>query len=144
MKQTQITPELYEQVKAMVLAEQRAINKAKAEDRAVRAAERERRRKVFEEENAKAQAMFEETRHKFTPLLVQRYKNTFINGCRSLYDIINLKFSEAVNVALRTLGYWNVLDAYRDNKAEEANRLAGEILDAMLKTKNSIRRNNHV
>ena len=55
MEQTQITPELYEQVKAMVLAEQRA--KAKA-----REAERIARHKAFEEENAKAQAMFEPTR----------------------------------------------------------------------------------
>ncbi|MCM1296901.1 MAG: hypothetical protein NC311_15285 [Muribaculaceae bacterium] len=133
MEQVQITPELYEQVKAMVLAEQKATAKAIAEERAARAAEREKRRKAYKEEKAKAQSMFEETRQKFTPLLVQRYRNTFINGCRSLYDIINLKFSEAVNLALRTLGYWNALDAYRDNKADEANKLVGEILDAMIK-----------
>lgn len=126
MEQVQITPEIYEQVKAMVLAEQRATAKAKA-------AERAERRRVIEEEQAKAKAMFEPTRCKYTPLLAQRYKNTFINGCRSLYDVINVKFAEATNVALRTLGYWNVLDAYRDNKAEEANKLASEILDAMLK-----------
>ena len=126
MEQTQITPELYEQVKAMVIAEQRAKAKARAEARA-------ERNRAFNEENAKAQAMFEETRQKYTPLLAQRYKNTFMNGCRSLYDVINIKFAEARDVALRTLGYWNALDAYRDNKAEEANKLVGEILDAILK-----------
>ena len=126
MEQVQITPELYEQVKAMVLKEQRETAKA-------RATARMERRKAFEEENAKAQTMFEATRQKYTPLLAQRYKNTYINGCRSLYDVINLKFAEAKDVALRTLGYWNALDAYRDNKAEEANKLVSEILDAMLK-----------
>ena len=126
MEQVQITPELYERVKELVLKEQREKAKAKA-------AERERRRKAVEEEQAKAQAMFEPTRRKYTPLLAQRYKNTFISGCRSLYDVVNVKFAEARNLALRTLGYWNVLDAYRDNKAEEANELVSEILDAMLK-----------
>lgn len=126
MEQVQITPELYERVKELVLKEQREKAKAKA-------AERAERRKAVEEEQAKAQAMFEPTRRKYTLLLAQRYKNTFISGCRSLYDVINVKFAEARNLALRTLGYWNVLDAYRDNKAEEANELAGEILDAMLK-----------
>ena len=124
--ETQITPELYEQVKAMVLAEQRATAKA-------RAAERAEQRKAFEEENAKAQAMFEPTKRKYTPLLVQRYKNTFMSGGRPLCEIIDAKLAEAKTIALRTLGYWNVLDAYRDNKAEEANKLVGEILDAMLK-----------
>ncbi len=126
----QITPELYEQVKAMVLAEQKATKSAEAK---ARAAERAERRKAFEEESKRAQAMFEPTRLKFTPLLARRYQNTYMNGCRSLYDIITTKLAEATNAALRTLGYWNVLDAYRDNKAEEANKLAGEILDAMLK-----------
>lgn len=126
MEQVQITPELYEQVKAMVIAEQRA--KAKA-----REAARIERRKAFEAENARAQNMFEETRQKYTPLLAQRYKNTYINGCRSLYDVINIKFAEAKDLALRTLGYWNALDAYRDNKAEEVNKLVCEILDALLK-----------
>lgn len=121
----QITPELYEQVKAMVLAEQKATAKE-------RAAERAERRKAFNEENAKAQAMFEPTKRKYTPLLVQRFKNTFSGG-RSLYEIIDAKLTEAKSIALRTLGYWSMLDAYRDNKAEEANQIAGEILDAMLK-----------
>lgn len=127
MEQTQITPELYEQVKAMVIAEQQAKAKARAEARA-------ERNRAIEEEQAKAQAMFDETRQKYTPLLAQRYKNTFMNGCRSLYDVINIKFAEARDAALRTLGYWNALDAYRDNKAEEANELVGEILDAILKS----------
>ena len=124
--ETQITPELYEQVKAMVLAEQRATSKA-------RAAERAEQRRAFEEENAKAQAMFEPVRRKYTPLLVQRYKNTFMSGGRSLYEIIDAKLAEAKTIALRILGYWNAIDAYRNNKAEEANQVASEILDAMLK-----------
>ncbi len=129
MKQ-QITPELYEQVKAMVLEEIKATNKAKAQERAAVRAER---RKAFEQDRAKAEAMFEPTRLKYTPLLAQRYRNTFISGGRSLYDIISSKLAEAQDIAIRTLGYWNVIDVYRDNKAEEANHIAGEILDAMLK-----------
>lgn len=126
MEQTQITPELYEQVKLMVLAEQRETAKAKA-------AERAERYKALAEEDKKAQAMFESTRKKYTPLLVQRYKNTFVSGGRSIYELIDARLTEAKNIALRTLGYQNAIDAYRDNKADEANKLAGEILDAMLK-----------
>ena len=126
MEQTQITPELYEQVKAMVLAEQQATAKA-------RAAERAARRRAIEEEYAKAQAMFEPTRRKYTPLLAKRYQKTFMSGGRSLYDIIDAKLTEAKTIALRTLGYWNAIDAYRDNKADEANQVASEILDALLK-----------
>lgn len=126
MEQGQITPELYEQVKAMVLAEQRATAKAKA-------AERAERYKALMAEDKKAQAMFEPTRKKYTPLLVQRYKNTFVSGNRPIYELIDARLTEAKNMALRTLGYWSAVDAYRDNKAEEVNKLAGEILDAMLK-----------
>ncbi len=130
MEQVQITPELYEQIKAEVLAEYKATNKAKAKERA---AERMERSKAFAEENRKAEAMFEPTKVKYTPLLAQRFKNTFMSGGRSLYDIISTKLAEAQDIAIRTLGYRDVLDAYRDNKAEEANKIASEILDAMLK-----------
>lgn len=126
MEQTQITPELYEQVKAMVLAEQKATAKA-------RAAERAERYKALTEEEKKAQAMFDATRIKYTPLLVERYKNTFVSGNRPIYELIEARLTEATNMALRTLGYRNALDAYRDNKAQEANQIAGEILDAMIK-----------
>lgn len=118
----QITPELYEQVKAMVLEEQRATNKARAKER----------EKAHREELEQVRAMFEPTRLKYTPLLAQRFKNTFTTG-RTLYDIIDSKLAEAERIAVRTLGFYSNVDAYRDNKAEEANKLASEILDALLK-----------
>lgn len=121
MEQT-ITPEIYEQVKAMVLQEIKATNKARAEAR----------QRARQEEAEGVKRAFEPLRLKYTPLLAERFRNSFSPGM-SLYDIIDGKLEQAIRIAIRTLGYYSMLDVYRNNKAAEANQIASEILDAMLK-----------
>lgn len=118
----QITPEIYEQVKAMVLQEIKATNKARAE-------ERQRARKEEAENIRKA---FEPIRLKYTPLLSERFGNSYSPG-KTLFDLIDSKLDQALRIAVRTLGFYSLTDVYRNNKADEANKLASQILDTMIK-----------
>lgn len=133
MEQAQITPELYEQVKAMVLEEQRATNRAKAKARQqAREEEWKREAEAKRQENEAVNAIVEPFRYKYTPKLAKRYENTFMSGGRSLYDIINAKLDEAVNIALRTVGIHSVSGAYRFGELDKVIQMASEILDAQL------------
>lgn len=121
MNTEQITPELYEQVKAMVLEEIEATKKAKAEAR--------KAARIESKEQAKK--LFDPLRRKYTPLLVRKLRNSMPNG-RSLEDRVEHEFWQVTRLALRTIGEFDEKSAYQNNKSEEANRVAGEILDAML------------
>lgn len=122
MKQAQISPEIYELVKVQVLAEMKATNKARADER-----KRER-----DEERESVRKMFEPVRHKYTPLLAQQYRSTFASG-RTLYDVIESRINEAIRIAIRTVGFFNEFDVYRNGKTDEVTQMASEILDAILK-----------
>lgn len=133
MNNTQITPELYEQVKAMVLEEIKANNRAKAKAReAERIAAHKRECEAKAKEEAEINNIVDPFRFKYTPLLAKRYERTFVSGTRSLYDVISIKLNEAVNTALQTIGIHSVVGAYRLGKLEEVIQMSGAILDAII------------
>ena len=52
---------------------------------------------------------------------------------KTLFDLIDSKLDQALRIAVRTLGFYSLTDVYRNNKADEANKLASQILDTMIK-----------
>lgn len=134
MEQVQISPEIYEQVKAMVLNEQRETARERARQR--EEARKEARRLAAEREERERnaiKAIVDPFRYKYTPLLAKRHERTFVSGGKPLYDIIHAKLDEAMTTALRTVGIYSVSGAYRCGELERAIQIASEILDAMLK-----------
>lgn len=120
MEQTQITPELYAQVKAMVLEEQREARRVKAQENARLRHEIGR--------------FWEPTLKKYTPLLAAKYRNVITN--QPLDQVVADKLTEVKKMALHSVGEWNATDAYKHDKADEVNRIAGEIIDAIINKEN--------
>lgn len=117
MEQTQITPELYEQIKAEVLAEIKATNRARA--------------KAREAERIAAMNMFATTVRKYWTLLYTKYVGRVAPNVR-VEDTVEYKLQKAKYAALRSVGEFSEVDAYRHGKAEEANKALSEILNAMV------------
>ena len=106
----------YESIKAMVIAEQRAERKARAEERA-----------RIEHE---AWHMFDTTEKKYLPLLIAKYgKRTGNYDC---VDVFEQKIYDAIRATLGILKERNRKTAYLNGKTEEANEILAQLLEQML------------
>lgn len=110
-----ISKEVYEYVRAQVLAEQKA------------------RRKESERQRQQAYAMFDELKEKFFPRLICKYTQKFGNRVYDAEACARRQIENAEQGALYTLGERNCITAYKHGKAEEANEIASQILEEVLK-----------
>lgn len=122
MEQT-ITPEIYEQVKAMVLQEIKATNKA-------RAVERKRKAEAERKESASIDLQLLPLKAKYVPLFAKRYEKTFFSGNKPLYQVIEGKIQEALTVALHMLRLSSVREAYRIGRLDEVIATTYKVLDS--------------
>ena len=122
MEQT-ITPEIYEQVKAMVLQEIKATNKA-------RAVERKRKAEAERKESASIDLQLLPLKVKYVPLFAKRYEKTFFSGNKPLYQVVEGKIQEALTVALHMLRLSSVREAYRIGRLDEVIATTYKVLDS--------------
>lgn len=119
MNKTQVKPELYEQVKAMVLAE--------IEERGKK---RERAEKIQEA----VKTAFEPTRRKYYPLLARAYK--YAVSCPGehldISNLVTVRYNEIMRLALSVVGESNERSAYLHGKAGEVNVIIDELLTALI------------
>ncbi len=116
----EISKEVYEAVKAQVLEEQKE--------------ERRERQKQRNEIREKAFELFKETRDKYYLPLVEKYEHEkFAKGYTS--DVIERWYEEAEKMALYKLKERNRETAYLHGKKEEANLIAAQILETMIRSK---------
>lgn len=115
----QISPEIYEQVKAMVLAEINDKNK-----------KREREEQI----QLGTKAAFEPTRRKYYPLLMRAYKYAVSPPGQhlDLADLVTVRFNEIMRLALAVVGEQTERDAYLHGKAGEVNVVIDELLIVLL------------
>lgn len=119
----QITPELYEQIKQEVIAEQRAKAQARAE-------ERKRKAEAEREEHARIDLQLLPLKAKYVPLFAKRYEKTFFSGNKPLYQVIEVKIQEALTVALHMLRLSTVREAYRIGRLDEVIATTYKVLDS--------------
>lgn len=111
-----ISKEVYEAVKAQVLAEQKE------------------RRKEAERQRQQAYRMFDELREKYLPKLMCRYAQKFGNRFYDVEFCARRQIEQATQGAISSVGERNCLNAYKHGKAAEANEIATQILEEVLKT----------
>lgn len=110
-----VSQEVYEQVKAEVLAEMEA---KKLEKRRIDLA---------------AQAVFAEARRKYFQKICDKWgKNIYGQYGVATMEACN-KFESATKLALDLIGQKNARSAYLNGYAEDANKIAEQILEAILK-----------
>ena len=116
----QVSQEVYEQVKAQVLEELKE--------------ERRSRAKALEEERDAIYHMFDPFRQEYYLRLVQRYERIkrYQPNMRSAERTIELWYEEVENMTLRRMRERNATTVYRHGRAEEANRIAKEIMETIL------------
>lgn len=85
MEQT-ITPEIHEQIKQEVIAEQRAKAQARP-----RNASGKRKSEAEREESANIDLQLLPLKVKYVPLFAKRYEKTFFSGNKPLYQVIEGK-----------------------------------------------------
>ncbi len=130
MEAVEISPEVYEAVKEQVRAE--VIEEYKEQKRR-EAKKREERRmaKMIAIDN-----LFKPTRSKYFVKVVT-YLN-MLSRAGQRFDTVQMVdqiFSETERLALKAIGEWSKESAYRHDKADEANKMAEEILENRINRK---------
>lgn len=118
-----VSKELYEQIKAEVIEEWKEEKRREARKRA-----EERRTRIIATDK-----LFEPTRSKYF-LKVLAYLNV-LSRAGQRFDIVQEVeriFSETEHLALKAIGEWSKDSAYKNNKANEANEMAEQILEKKL------------
>jgi len=120
MENIAISKEVYEQVKAQVLEELKEERRARAKKR--------------EEEYDAIRHMFDPFRKQFYLRLIKRYERMrrFQTNLRPAEYLIDKWYEEAENLALRQM-HETTKSAYKRGRAKEANDIACEIMEAILR-----------
>ena len=116
----QVSQEVYEQVKAQVLEELKE--------------ERRARERAREEEREAVDHLFDPYRKEFYLRLVRKYEliRRYQTNLRSADKTIEIWYEEVENMTLRRMRERNATTVYRHGRAEEANRIAKEIMETIL------------
>ena len=121
-----ISKELYEQIKAEVIEEWKEQKRMEAKKRA-----EQRMAKMIAVDN-----LFKPTRSKYFMRVVE-YLN-MLSRAGQRFDTVQMVdqiFSETERLALKAIGEWSKESAYRHDRAEEANKMAEQILDNKINRK---------
>lgn len=131
-----ITPELYEEIKTQVLAEQKATRLAKSRENAKRRQEALAREQELERKKNEAIAAVHTTiRDKYAPGLAALHRKDFMTAydAQGFGKVIEKRIQSALIAAMRIVGVGSLLQAYIRGELEKVQRLACEMLDAILK-----------
>ena len=115
MEAVEISPEVYEAVKAKVLAE---LEAKKLEKRRIDLA---------------AEAVFAQAKRKYLQRLADKYGRNCYGQLGARTHQVWEMYRNATKTALEMVGCKSAREAYLDGYAEDSNRRAEQILEAMLK-----------